>query len=171
MTTFSFYTQASWKAVQLSLRGQDGCSVPAFQAWNTHTFRTNSQPQILPDKGLFPSVHRMGGGWRERKDGATENSAPCQHPSPKGTPNQLPCLEPVSLANSRSPDHLLCPVIPRPNPPPQLSLDLGDRHFRGRGSLEPKSMWCLWAWPERTRAALSAGKSSVRPCQCAGSCL
>lgn len=32
-------------------------------------------------------------------------------------------------------------------------------------------MWCLWAWSERTRAALSAGKSSVRPRQCAGSCL
>lgn len=62
-------------------------------------------------------------------------------------------------------------VIPRPNPPPQLSLDLGDRHFRGRSSLEPKSMWCLWAWPERTRAALSARKSSVRPCQCTGPCL
>lgn len=96
MRTFPFYTQASWKAVQLSPRGQDGRSVPAFQGWNTHTFRTNSQPQTLPEKGLFPSVHCMEGGWRERKDGATENSAPCQHPSPKGTPNQVPCLEPVS---------------------------------------------------------------------------
>ena len=36
------------------------------------------------------------------------------------------------------PDHLLCEVLPRPHPPPWLSLDLGDRYFRGRGSPEPK---------------------------------
>lgn len=37
-----------------------------------HTLRTNSEPQTPPDKGLFPFAHCVEGGWRGRKDRATE---------------------------------------------------------------------------------------------------
>lgn len=156
MTAFPSYTRAPWKAAQLHPRGQDRRSGPAFHTWSTRTLRADGQPQAPPEKhppSCSPYGRRLKG---EQGQGQPRTVLPLSvllRGPCAGRHAYSQCVWP-SLEGP--PDHLLCTVHSRPNPPPwflwtQVTHTLGEEVRWGLS--EPKAGWPAgpgWRGPGRS---------------------